>query len=167
MTNCSNNYGPWQFPEKLIPLIITRALAGQQLPVYGQGLNIRDWLHVADHCRAIDLVVRRGVPGRTYNVGGRAERRNIDLVHGLCDCLDRLRPDPAGSYRRLISFVADRPGHDLRYAIDDSRIASELGWAPTVTCEQGLEQTVRWYLANQAWVRTLVERHAATKRRGL
>ena len=167
ITNCSNNYGPWQFPEKLVPLIIARALAGEPLPVYGKGLNIRDWLHVGDHCRAIDLVVRRGVPGRTYNVGGRAERRNIDIVHALCDILDRLRPDPAGPRRRLIAFVADRPGHDLRYAIDDSRIAGELGWAPGTGFEQGLERTVAWYLAHQDWVQALVARHAATKRRGM
>jgi dTDP-glucose 4,6-dehydratase len=167
ITNCSNNYGPWQFPEKLIPLMIAKALAGQGLPVYGKGLNIRDWLYVEDHCAAIDLVVRRGVPGRTYNVGGRAERRNIDVVHDLCDVLDRLRPDAAGSYRRLITYVADRPGHDLRYAIDDGRIAAELGWAPTVDFRQGLERTVRWYLDHQDWVQALVARHSATQRRGI
>ncbi|MEK7413734.1 MAG: dTDP-glucose 4,6-dehydratase [Planctomycetota bacterium] len=167
ITNCSNNYGPWQFPEKLIPLIIARAVAGEPLPVYGKGLNVRDWLHVTDHCRAIDLVVRRGQVGRTYNVGGRSERTNIAVVHTLCDILDRLRPDSRGSYRRLISFVADRPGHDLRYAIDERRIADELSWSPSVTFEQGMEQTVSWYLAHQSWVRTLVQRHAATKRRGM
>ncbi len=167
ITNCSNNYGPWQFPEKLIPLIIAKALAGQALPVYGAGLNIRDWLYVEDHCAAIDLVVRRGQSGRTYNVGGRAERRNIDVVHDLCDGLDLLRPDPAGPYRRLITHVADRPGHDLRYAIDDGRIASELGWAPTVDFRQGLQRTVQWYLDQQEWVGALVARHAATARRGI
>lgn len=167
ITNCSNNYGPWQFPEKLFPLMIAKALAGQPLPVYGKGLNVRDWLYVEDHCAAIDLVLRRGTPGRTYNVGGRAERRNIDIVHDICDALDRLRPDRAGSYRRLVTFVADRPGHDLRYAIDDGRIASELGWAPALGFRDGLERTIAWYLANQAWVRTLVERHAATARRGM
>ncbi len=167
ITNCSNNYGPWQFPEKLIPLIIAKALAGQPLPVYGKGLNIRDWLFVEDHCAAIELVVRQGTPGRTYNVGGRAERRNIDVVHDLCDTLDRLRPDPAGSYRRLITFVADRPGHDLRYAIDDGRIAAELGWAPTVDFQQGIARTVQWYLDHQDWIQTLITRHSATQRRGL
>lgn len=167
ITNCSNNYGPWQFPEKLIPLIIARAVAGEPLPVYGKGLNVRDWLHVTDHCRAIDLVVRRGQVGRTYNVGGRSERTNIAVVHALCDILDRLRPDSRGSYRRLITHVADRPGHDQRYAIDERRIANELGWAPLMTFDQGMEQTVSWYLGHQSWVRTLVQRHAATKRRGV
>jgi dTDP-glucose 4,6-dehydratase len=167
ITNCSNNYGPWQFPEKLLPLMVAKAVAGEPLPVYGKGLNIRDWLHVGDHCRAIDTVVRRGVPGRTYNVGGRSERRNIDVVYALCAILDRLRPDPRGPYARLITYVADRPGHDLRYAIDDARIAAELGWTPTVAFENGLEATVRWYLDHQDWVQTLIARHTATKRRGM
>jgi dTDP-glucose 4,6-dehydratase len=155
LTNCSNNYGPYHFPEKLIPLVISNALDGKSLPVYGKGLNIRDWLYVEDHARAIDAVVRRGAPGRTYNVGGHNEHTNIDIVQRICDLLDELHPDPAGSYRRLISFVTDRPGHDLRYAIDAGRIERELGWKPLETFPSGLRKTVQWYLANRAWVKAI------------
>jgi dTDP-glucose 4,6-dehydratase len=167
ITNCSNNYGPWHFPEKLIPLMIVNALAGKPLPVYGDGRQIRDWLYVVDHCRAIETVVRRGAPGRTYNVGGHNEWANIDIVHLLCDTLDAKRRDPAGSYRRLITFVADRPGHDRRYAIDASRIERELGWRPAETFETGLAKTVDWYLANQSWVAALQARRYAGQRLGL
>jgi dTDP-glucose 4,6-dehydratase len=153
-TNCSNNYGPYQFPEKLIPLVIQRALAGQPLPVYGKGANVRDWLYVDDHARALRLVLERGRPGDTYNVGGRNEWRNIDVVHEICRLVDELHPDPAVPDRRtLITFVADRPGHDLRYAIDASKIERELGWRPRETFETGLRRTVEWYLANAEWCR--------------
>jgi dTDP-glucose 4,6-dehydratase len=153
-TNCSNNYGPLQFPEKFIPLMLLNALDGKPLPVYGDGLNVRDWLHVKDHCDALRLVLARGTPGETYNIGGNSEKRNIDVVHGLCAILDRLRPDSA-PHARLITYVRDRPGHDRRYAIDASKMRSELGWAPRMTFEQGLEQTVRWYLDNMDWVRSV------------
>ena len=152
-TNCSNNYGPYQFPEKLVPLMIHHALAGKPLPVYGDGSNVRDWLYVEDHCRAIELVLERGEPGRSYNVGGRNEVRNIDLVRRLCALLDSLRPRAdRASYAAQITFVTDRPGHDRRYAIDGSRIASELGWAPQVDFAAGLERTLRWYLDHEDWV---------------
>ncbi len=151
LSNCSNNYGPFQFPEKLIPLIIRNAAAGLRLPVYGQGANVRDWLHVNDHCRALDLVVRHGQPGRTYNVGGHGERTNLEVVHAICDLVDELQPETGGSRRGLIEFVADRPGHDLRYAIDPARITSELGWSPKHQFEDGLRETVRWYLEHEAW----------------
>lgn len=151
VTNCSNNYGPYHFPEKLIPLIILNALDGKPLPVYGRGENIRDWLYVEDHAAALTLVARKGVVGESYNVGGRNERRNIEVVETICDILDELRPDPKGSYRRLIAFVEDRPGHDLRYAIDCSKIERELGWRPQETFETGLRKTVMWYLDNPAW----------------
>ncbi|KAF0232744.1 MAG: dTDP-glucose 4 [Desulfovibrionaceae bacterium] len=151
ITNCSNNYGPRQFPEKLIPLIICHALERQTLPIYGKGDYIRDWLHVKDHCEAIDMVLRRGTVGRTYNVGGRAERTNLDVVHSICAALDRLRPHSDGPYAKLMAFVADRPGHDFRYAIDCTRIERELEWKPRHTFDQGIEDTVSWYLDNQAW----------------
>ncbi len=154
VTNCSNNYGPYQFPEKLIPLIILNALEGKALPVYGDGKNVRDWLFVRDHCVAIWEVMRRGAEGRTYNVGGRSERANIDVVTSICTLLDRIAPALKDGRPRtaLITFVKDRPGHDRRYAIDDSRIARELGWAPAESFETGLERTVRWYLAHADWV---------------
>ena len=152
VTNCSNNYGPYHFPEKLIPLTIQKALVGEPLPVYGRGENIRDWLHVDDHARALRLVLAGGVPGRTYNIGGGNERRNIDVVRRICTLLDELRPDPAGPHERLITFVADRPGHDLRYAIDATRVRSELGWQPREDFDAGLRRTVDWYLAHQEWV---------------
>jgi dTDP-glucose 4,6-dehydratase len=145
-TNCSNNYGPYQFPEKLIPLMILNALEGKPLPVYGDGLNVRDWLFVGDHCDALRVALERGAPGETYNIGGRNERTNIDLVRTLCALLDELAPSPSGSYERLITFVTDRPGHDRRYAIDASKIERELGWVPAYTFERGLRETVAWYL---------------------
>jgi dTDP-glucose 4,6-dehydratase len=151
ITNCSNNYGPYQFPEKLIPLMICQALDGKPLPVYGSGRNVRDWLYVEDHASALLTVLRRGRPGETYNIGGSAETTNIDLVERLCSVLDRLRPDAKGPYRRLITFVPDRPGHDFRYAIDYSKISRELGWHPRETLEKGIEKTVQWYLANRPW----------------
>ncbi len=152
-TNCSNNYGPYQFPEKLIPLMIHHALAGKPLPVYGDGSNVRDWLYVDDHCRAIARVLDAGVPGRTYNVGGHNEVRNLDVVHTVCDLLDALRPRAGGgSYRQQIAFVADRPGHDRRYAIDAGRIQRELDWTPRETFASGLRRTVQWYLQHQDWV---------------
>ncbi|GGO57082.1 dTDP-glucose 4,6-dehydratase [Roseovarius pacificus] len=157
LTNCSNNYGPYHFPEKLIPKVILNALHGKELPIYGQGLNVRDWLFVEDHADALLLAVEKGTPGRSYNVGGHNERRNIDLVHAICDILDARRPRDSGSYRDQIAFVTDRPGHDARYAIDPERIMNELGWKPSVTVEQGLEKTVQWYLDNPEWWQPLLE----------
>jgi dTDP-glucose 4,6-dehydratase len=150
-TNCSNNYGPFQFPEKLIPLMIANALEGKALPVYGDGRQVRDWLFVKDHCEAIRLVLARGRVGETYNIGGNAEKRNIDVVNAICDALQASRPREGG-YKRLITSVADRPGHDRRYAIDAAKIAAELGWSPRESFETGLATTVRWYLDNAAWV---------------
>src|SRR6266850_780916 len=149
-TNCSNNYGPRQFPEKLIPLCIRNALADGALPVYGDGRNVRDWLYVADHCDALRVVLAKGRVGETYNIGGECERANIDLVRTLCALLDQLRPRTAGPYARLIQFVKDRPGHDRRYAIDIGKIRRELGWGPRESFESGLEKTVRWYIENLA-----------------
>jgi dTDP-glucose 4,6-dehydratase len=151
-TNCSNNYGPYHFPEKLIPLMIVNALAGKPLPVYGDGQQMRDWLYVTDHCSAIRTVLARGRLGETYNIGGWNEKANIDIVKTVCRLLDELRPDPAGSYTRLITFVKDRPGHDRRYAIDARKIEREIGWKPTETFESGIMKTVSWYLANPEWV---------------
>ena len=152
-TNCSNNYGPYQFPEKLIPLMILSALEGKPLPVYGDGLNVRDWLYVEDHCTAIRLVLENGKLGETYNVGGSSERTNIAVVHAICDILDELRPNSAlGSRRSLISYVQDRPGHDRRYAIDATKIERELGWKPEQRFESGIRRTVEWFLANMDWV---------------
>ena len=152
LTNCSNNYGPWQFPEKLIPLMIANALDGKPLPVYGRGANIRDWLHVEDHCAAVWTVVVRGRSGSAYNVGADNEWTNLDLVRLLCARLDAIRPRSAGSYADLITFVADRPGHDARYAIDSSRLRNELGWRPAFSFQEGLDATIRWYLDNREWV---------------
>ena len=168
-TNCSNNYGPRQFPEKLIPLTILRALDGKTLPVYGDGKNVRDWLYVEDHCRALLTAMERGRTGETYNIGGSSERRNIDIVHLLCDILDRLRPRPDGRSRReQIAFVADRPGHDRRYAIDATKIRNDLGWNPLETFESGMEKTIDWYLTNGDWVAAILSRHSdGTERRGL
>ncbi len=151
-TNCSNNYGPYQFPEKLIPLMIANALGGRPLPVYGDGRNVRDWLYVGDHCAAIREVLARGRVGETYNVGGWNEKPNIDIVQTICALLDELRPDPAGPHGRLVTYVADRPGHDRRYAIDARKIERELGWRPAETFETGIRKTVAWYLDNQDWV---------------
>ena len=151
-TNCSNNFGPFQFPEKLIPLMIVNALAGKPLPVYGDGQQLRDWLYVSDHCRAVRDVLARGRVGETYNVGGGSNRSNLEVVRAVCALLDEMRPNPAGPYARLISHVADRPGHDRRYAIDARKIGSELGWRPLETFESGIRKTIRWYLENPGWV---------------
>jgi dTDP-glucose 4,6-dehydratase len=151
-TNCSNNYGPFQFPEKLIPLMIVNALAGKPLPVYGDGLQVRDWLYVGDHCSALRTVLERGRVGEVYNIGGWNEQPNIDIVRSICRLLDELRPDPAGSYSRLITYVKDRPGHDRRYAIDARKIERELGWRPAETFESGLRKTVQWYLDHPDWI---------------
>jgi len=152
-TNCSNNYGPLHFPEKLIPLVIHNALAGKDLPVYGDGKQVRDWLYVGDHCNAIRRVLDAGVPGETYNVGGNSEKRNIDVVLTICAILDNERPRGDGlSYAEQVTFVKDRPGHDRRYAINASKLGRELGWSPRETFESGIEKTVRWYLANPDWV---------------
>lgn len=168
VTNCSNNYGPYHFPEKLIPLTILRALAGQTLPVYGDGLNVRDWLFVDDHARALQIVLERGRPGETYAVGGGAERRNIEVVTAICATLDRVRPRSDGrSHAEQIVHVADRPGHDRRYAMDASKIEAELGWRPAVTFEAGIEMTVSWYLENGDWWRSILDRDNATERRGV
>jgi len=164
MTNCSNNYGPYHFPEKLIPLMILKALAGEALPVYGRGTNVRDWLFVEDHARAIRLVFEQAPAGQTYNVGGNAERRNIDVVTGLCTLLDQIKPRADGrSYAGQISYVADRPGHDFRYAIDASKIRDQLGWTPQQTFETGLKATVEWYLAREDWWRPLLEAGAGAR----
>jgi dTDP-glucose 4,6-dehydratase len=167
VTNCSNNFGPYHFPEKLIPHIIIRALAGETLPVYGDGGNIRDWLFVEDHARALSLVLERGVPGECYNIGARCERRNIDVVSAVCDLLDKARPHPAGSRRRLITFVPDRPGHDRRYAIDPSKIERELGWRAQHSFEDALARTVHWYCENEAWWRAILARGYKAERLGL
>lgn len=151
-TNCSNNYGPYHFPEKLIPLVIHNALAGKPLPIYGNGSNVRDWLYVGDHCSAIRRVLEAGKVGETYNIGGWNEKTNLDVVHTLCDMLDEEQPKADGSYRDQITFVTDRPGHDQRYAIDATKIERELGWKPAETFETGIRKTVSWYLQNQAWV---------------
>ena len=156
-TNCSNNYGPYQFPEKLIPLMIQKALTGQDLPVYGDGKNIRDWLFVTDHCSAIRRVLEQGRLGETYNVGGRNEIRNIDVVHTLCDILDQVKPKAEGSYKDQITFVKDRLGHDRRYAIDATKIETELSWFPAETFETGIRKTVQWYLDNTAWIAAIVD----------
>lgn len=152
ITNCSNNYGPYQFPEKLIPLVILNALDGKTVPVYGCGENVRDWLYVEDHVRALRLVLQNGTDGRAYNIGGRCERSNLEVVRAICSILDELAPGSNGPYDRQIAFVADRPGHDRRYAMDNTRIATELGWQPEETFESGLRKTVQWYLNNQEWV---------------
>jgi len=151
-TNCSNNYGPYHFPEKLIPLMIVNALAGKPLPIYGDGLNVRDWLYVRDHCAAIRTVLERGHVGETYNIGGWNEKTNREIVQTICALLDELRPDPRGLYERLIAYVADRPGHDRRYAIDARKIERELGWRPAETFDTGIRKTVQWYLDHPQWV---------------
>ena len=165
LTNCSNNYGPYHFPEKLIPVAILNALHGRPIPVYGTGENIRDWLYVEDHAEALLLVLEQGKLGRSYNIGGENERRNIDLVRTICALLDEMAPKPT-PYADQITFVTDRPGHDARYAIDPSRIRDELGWRPSVTVEEGLRRTVRWYLDNEAWWRPLLERAGLGERLG-
>jgi dTDP-glucose 4,6-dehydratase len=152
-TNCSNNYGRFQFPEKLIPLMILNARDGKPLPVYGDGQNVRDWIYVADHCEAIALVLARGTPGETYNIGGWNEKPNLEIVHAVCDIVDEMAPRAGGSRRELITFVKDRPGHDRRYAMDARKIERELGWRPKETFETGIRKTIRWYLENEEWVR--------------
>ena len=166
LTNCSNNYGPFHFPEKLIPVVILNALSGKPLPIYGDGGNVRDWLYVEDHADALLLVVEKGELGRSYNIGGENERTNLELVKTLCGILDRLQPRGNGNYADLITFVTDRPGHDARYAIDPSRIRDELGWRPSVTVEEGLEKTVQWYLENEDWWKPLLERSGVGQRLG-
>ncbi|WP_300056760.1 dTDP-glucose 4,6-dehydratase [Sulfitobacter sp.] len=166
LSNCSNNYGPYHFPEKLIPVIILNALAGKPLPIYGDGANIRDWLYVEDHADALLTVLRKGEVGRSYNIGGENERSNLDLVQALCAILDELRPADR-PYAELITYVADRPGHDARYAIDPARIRDELGWRPSVTVEEGLRRTVQWYLDNEEWWRALQDRAGVGERLGV
>jgi dTDP-glucose 4,6-dehydratase len=165
LSNCSNNYGPYHFPEKLIPVVILNALHGRPIPVYGKGDNVRDWLYVEDHADALLTVLQKGALGRSYNIGGENEARNIDVVRMICAALDRMRPGDA-PYGDLITFVTDRPGHDQRYAIDPTRIREELGWRPSVTLEDGLERTVRWYLDNEDWWRPLLERPGVGTRLG-
>jgi len=168
ITNCSNNYGPYHFPEKLIPLMIVKALAGEPLPIYGKGDQIRDWLYVEDHVRALQAVFEQGQVGRTYNVGGHNEKQNIEVVRTVCAILDELRPRADGKpYANQMTSVADRPGHDKRYAIDAGRIQQELGWAPAETFETGIRKTVEWYLANEAWWHPIVAERQADQRRGL
>jgi dTDP-glucose 4,6-dehydratase len=166
MTNCSNNYGPYHFPEKLVPVVILNALAGKPLPIYGNGTNVRDWLYVEDHADALLLVLQKGEIARSYNIGGENELTNLELVKTLCRVLDTMRPKSEGSYADQIIFVADRPGHDARYAIDPTRIRTELGWRPSVTVQEGLERTVSWYLDNAAWWRPLQERQGVGQRLG-
>ena len=167
LTNCSNNYGPYHFPEKLIPVVILNALAGKPLPIYGNGSNIRDWLYVEDHADALLLVVEKGKLGRSYNIGGENERTNLELVKTLCAILDEKRPKNEGSYADQITFVTDRPGHDARYAIAPNRIRDELGWRPSVTVEEGLERTVQWYLDNADWWMALQSRKGVGERLGV
>ena len=157
VTNCSNNYGPYQFPEKLLPVMIIKCLREQPLPVYGEGLNVRDWLFVEDHAKALTTVLDKGVPGETYNIGGNSERKNIDLVNAICTIMDELRPRPEGKYADLITYVTDRPGHDFRYAIDSSKIQRELEWQPQHELEVCLKQTIQWYLDNEAWWQDILD----------
>ena len=167
VTNCSNNYGPYQFPEKLLPLMIIKCLREEPLPVYGEGLNVRDWLYVKDHAKALLTVLRRGVIGETYNIGGNSERRNIDLVTSLCQIMDELHPRPGGKkHEELISYVKDRPGHDFRYAIDASKIRDELGWQPEHTLEDCLRRTVGWYLDNRSWWQNILDGQYQLQRLG-
>ncbi len=165
LTNCSNNYGPFHFPEKLVPVVILNALHGRPIPVYGDGANVRDWLYVEDHADALLLCLEKGTVGRSYNIGGENEARNIDLVRTICAHLDEMRPEGA-PHDRLITFVTDRPGHDRRYAIDPTRIRTELGWRPSVTVEEGLRRTVAWYLDNESWWRPLLDREGVGRRLG-
>jgi dTDP-glucose 4,6-dehydratase len=167
-TNCSNNYGPYQFPEKLIPLMILNALEGKKLPVYGDGGNTRDWLFVEDHCRAIHTVLEKGKPGEVYNIGGECERTNLEVVQAICSCIDELCPDlPHRPTSQLLTFVQDRPGHDRRYAIETSKIRSELGWSPSVTFEEGLKRTITWYLHHLPWVESVSSGRYSRERLGL
>ena len=166
LSNCSNNYGPYHFPEKLIPVVILNAIAGKPLPIYGDGSNVRDWLYVEDHADALLTVLEQGALGRSYNIGGENERTNLELVKTLCAILDEMRPKAEGSYADQITFVTDRPGHDARYAIDPTRIRDELGWRPSVTVEEGLQRTVLWYLDNEDWWRALQDRDGVGQRLG-
>lgn len=166
VSNCSNNYGPFQFPEKLIPHMIIRALAGATLPVYGEGRNVRDWLHVEDHVSALIAVARKGRIGGKYNIGGHQERQNIEVVRSICDALDQVRPLPGGSYRDRIVFVADRPGHDFRYAIDPAKAEAELGWRQSIDFAEGISATVDWYLENEAWWRAVLDGGYQARRLG-
>jgi dTDP-glucose 4,6-dehydratase len=168
VTNCSNNYGPYHFPEKLIPLMIIKSLDGEKLPVYGAGQNVRDWLYVDDHVRALTAVFERGIPGHSYMIGGNSERTNLTVVQTICDTLDQIRPRSDGkSYREQISFVADRPGHDFRYAIDASKLRRELGWQPRESFESGIANTIRWYLDNERWWRPILSGAYSGERLGL
>ncbi len=167
MNNCSNNYGPYHFPEKLIPVVIINALHGRQIPVYGDGQNVRDWLFVEDHARALMTVLREGGVGESYNIGGGSEASNINLVRMICEILDDRRPMASGTYSDLIEFVADRPGHDRRYAIDASKIRKDLGWEPSVTLRQGIERTIDWYIENEDWWRPLLDRDGVGARLGM
>lgn len=166
VTNCSNNYGPYHFPEKLIPLVILNAMDGKPLPIYGKGDNIRDWLYVEDHARALVTVVEKGVPGETYNVGGRNERTNLEVVETICSILDEVRPRVAGSYKDLITFVSDRPGHDARYAIDATKLETELGWRARENFDTGIRRTVQWYIDNDWWWKPIREKKYAGERLG-
>ncbi len=166
LTNCSNNYGPYHFPEKLLPIVIINAIADRPIPIYGDGSNMRDWLYVEDHAEALLLVLQKGETGRTYNIGSETEYSNLELVQKVCLILDKLRPRAEGTYEDLITLVADRPGHDIRYAIDPSRIRDELGWQPSVTIEEGLQKTVEWYLANTHWWKALLGRSGIGGRLG-
>jgi len=168
VSNCSNNYGPYQFPEKLIPVVIHKALGGEAIPIYGKGENVRDWLHVEDHADALYTIVSRGLPGETYNVGGNAELSNLELVHSICSILDDIRPRSDGqAHKSAIEFVTDRPGHDLRYAIDATKIEQELGWTPGHTLESGLRNTVSWYLENEKWVQSVLDGTYQVERLGM
>jgi len=167
LSNCSNNYGPYQYPEKLIPVLIRKALAGEKLPIYGKGDNVRDWLYVEDHARALRLVLERGLLGESYNIGGNAERQNLAVARTVCALLDERVPKASGRYEDQLSFVADRPGHDWRYAIDATKIAAKLGWRPRETFETGLRRTVDWYIANDAWCRAVTADKYAGERLGV
>ena len=168
ITNCSNNYGPYQFPEKLIPVVILKALQKEQIPVYGKGDNVRDWLYVDDHARALLRVLERGSPGETYNIGGHNEKKNLEVVHTICDTLDEVMPKKdGGSYRDQITFVTDRPGHDFRYAIDASKVKQKLGWIPEETFESGIKKTIDWYLNNMDWVEAVTKKNYNLERLGL
>lgn len=167
LSNCSNNYGPFHFPEKLIPVVILNALAHKPIPVYGKGENVRDWLYVEDHADALLVTLEKGAIGRSYNIGGENEARNIDIVRTICSILDAKRPKPTGSYADQITFVTDRPGHDARYAIDPARIRTELGWRPSVSLDEGLKRTVQWFLDNEPWWRALQDRSGVGQRLGL
>jgi dTDP-glucose 4,6-dehydratase len=167
VTNCSNNYGPYQFPEKLIPHMIIRGLAGEDLPVYGDGRNVRDWLYVEDHALALTSVLQHGRVGETYNIGARSERTNLDVVHAICDVLDQIRPSNRGPRRASVNFVADRPGHDRRYAIDPTKLERELGWRAEQDFETGIEKTVAWYVAQQRWWQEILARGYKTHRQGV